>query len=36
VTFNFPETINLCAKEYYGEYAEDNDEGGESIEGVFD
>ena len=35
-TFTFPADIDLCAKEYYGEFADEQDEGGESIEGVFD
>ena len=34
--FVFPEDINLCAKEYYGEFVDETHDAGESIEGVFD
>lgn len=36
VTFTFPSDIDLCAKEYYGEFADEPDETDESIQGVFD
>ena len=35
VTFTFPARLNLCEKEYYGEY-DDSSVSEESIEGVFD
>ena len=34
-TFTFPEGIDLCEREYYGEYTDDS-EAAESIQGVFD
>lgn len=34
--FTFPANVNLCEKEYYGEFADEQEETGESIEGVFD
>ena len=36
VTFKFPADIDLCHKEYYGEYYDEADPAEESIEGVFD
>ncbi len=36
VTFKFPSNIDLCHKEYYGEFIDENDVSEESIEGVFD
>lgn len=36
VKFEFPSDIDLCFKEYYGEYTEEPDSAEESIEGVFD
>ncbi|MCM1504489.1 MAG: penicillin-binding protein [Muribaculum sp.] len=34
--FEFPEGIDLCHKEYYGEYVDESPDTQESIEGVFD
>ncbi len=36
VKFEFPSDLDLCFKEYYGEYTEEPDSAEESIEGVFD
>lgn len=36
VKFDFPSDIDLCFKEYYGEYNEEPDSAEESIQGVFD
>ena len=36
VRFEFPSNLDLCAKEYYGEYVDESDSAQESIEGVFD
>ena len=36
VKFDFPSDIDLCFKEYYGEYHEEPDSAEESIQGVFD
>ncbi len=34
--FTFPADLNLCEKEYYGEFSEETTSAEESIEGVFD
>lgn len=36
VKFEFPADLDLCFKEYYGEYTEEPDSAEESIQGVFD
>ena len=36
VRFDFPADLDLCAKEYFGEFVDESDSTQESIEGVFD